>query len=443
MKKVFTSTFAFVFLVAALSFTNELNVQGLNFVQISGQVFGADGGPVANAKIGSRDMETSSMLYTCTGVDGRWNLEVPVDSVSRDLSVFLSNRLTGNSGIDCSTATLGSIPSLGCYSEFGPFVAENDRTINFSVSSLVTRTLRIVDGDGFPVYGASIASRNGQQGPCPISSPQLTTIRAEDNGDDEDINMDGLITVVGAYPSGKDLIVVSPSGTTQVNVNLNSNNQLVVLPMRQSLPIAPIVSLSLSQNQPLVWVYPGALTDLGLYKFTVKLRDGSPVCTISLQTNRKSGNCLMADWLPGVTYEIVVTAWNGKGEGPATSTRHTMAGSTTTSTSAPALAEKSINSVPAVANSVPIAINSEPLATAPQVSISKSAFAKSIAKLAELNVLSGSKVSLKVIRSSAKYCRVLGTTLKGLKAGSCKVAVTVTPKKGKATSKTITLMVTK
>ena len=84
-----------------------------------------------------------------------------------------------------------------------------------------------------------------------------------------------------------------------------------------------------------------------------------------------------------------------------------------------------------------------PAATQPKLTASKSASAKSIATFAKLTVLSLSKVSLKVVASSAKYCKVSGSTLKGLKTGSCKVTVTVTPKKGKATSKTVTLKVTK
>ena len=83
------------------------------------------------------------------------------------------------------------------------------------------------------------------------------------------------------------------------------------------------------------------------------------------------------------------------------------------------------------------------LTTTPAVTTRKSATAKSIATFAKLTVLSTSKVSLKVASSYAKYCKVSGTTLKGLKAGSCKVTVTVTPKKGRATSKTVTLRVTK
>ncbi len=84
-----------------------------------------------------------------------------------------------------------------------------------------------------------------------------------------------------------------------------------------------------------------------------------------------------------------------------------------------------------------------PAVTTPAVTTKKAASAKSIATYAKLKVLSTSKVSLKVVSSYAKYCKVSGTTLKGVKAGTCKVTVTVTPKKGKATSKTVTLKVSK
>jgi hypothetical protein len=79
----------------------------------------------------------------------------------------------------------------------------------------------------------------------------------------------------------------------------------------------------------------------------------------------------------------------------------------------------------------------------PKVTISRSATAKSIAAYAKIKVLSTSKVSLKIVSSYAKYCKVTGAMLKGVKAGFCKVTVTVTPKKGRATSKTVTLKVTK
>ena len=82
-----------------------------------------------------------------------------------------------------------------------------------------------------------------------------------------------------------------------------------------------------------------------------------------------------------------------------------------------------------------------PTVATPTVSKTKSATASSIARYAKLTVLSTSKVTLKVVSSYAKYCKVSGTTLKGLKAGTCKVTVTVTPKKGRATFKTVTLKI--
>jgi hypothetical protein len=84
-----------------------------------------------------------------------------------------------------------------------------------------------------------------------------------------------------------------------------------------------------------------------------------------------------------------------------------------------------------------------PVATAPKVALSKATSAKSIAVYAKLKVLITSKVLLKVASSSSNYCRVSGVALKGLKTGACRVKVTVTSTKGKATSKTITLKVIK
>lgn len=75
--------------------------------------------------------------------------------------------------------------------------------------------------------------------------------------------------------------------------------------------------------------------------------------------------------------------------------------------------------------------------------VSKSATARSIAKFAKFKVPATSKVSLKVVPSSSKVCKVVGASLKGLKAGSCKVTVTVKPRTGKSTSKTIALKVAK
>ena len=80
-------------------------------------------------------------------------------------------------------------------------------------------------------------------------------------------------------------------------------------------------------------------------------------------------------------------------------------------------------------------------ASATQLSRTTSRTAKSLAVQAKLTVLKGSTVSMKVFASSAKYCKAQGSTIKGLKVGTCKVTVTVKPKKGPSRSKTLTLKV--
>jgi hypothetical protein len=75
--------------------------------------------------------------------------------------------------------------------------------------------------------------------------------------------------------------------------------------------------------------------------------------------------------------------------------------------------------------------------------IAKSSKLTAIATIAKLTYSKTSKVSLVVAMSSKKICRVAGTALKGLKAGVCKVTVTVTTSKGKKTSQTLTLKVAK
>ena len=77
------------------------------------------------------------------------------------------------------------------------------------------------------------------------------------------------------------------------------------------------------------------------------------------------------------------------------------------------------------------------------LSLKKAVSAKWVAAYAKMKVSSTSTVSLSVSAGSALYCRVSGTSLKGLKAGSCKVTVSVSPKKGKAISKTVTIKVSK
>jgi hypothetical protein len=131
---------------------------------------------------------------------------------------------------------------------------------------------------------------------------------------------------------------------------------------------------------------------------------------------------------------------------PTTATPATTAppSSVVSQTTSPASTEAPATTAPAT--TAPLAASgagtSVSVAVAPVVSAKKAATGSSIAKYAKITVASGARITLKVATSSAKYCRVSGTSLKGVKAGSCRVTVTVTPKSGKAVSKTVTLKVT-
>jgi len=75
------------------------------------------------------------------------------------------------------------------------------------------------------------------------------------------------------------------------------------------------------------------------------------------------------------------------------------------------------------------------------LAIAKTSSFTALATLAKLTKAKTSKVSAVVAPSSKKICQVVKTAVKGLKAGSCKVTVTVTTAKGKKTSRTIALKV--
>jgi YVTN family beta-propeller protein len=77
------------------------------------------------------------------------------------------------------------------------------------------------------------------------------------------------------------------------------------------------------------------------------------------------------------------------------------------------------------------------------LSTRRSVSGKSIAQFAKIEVPSGSKMAIKISASSKKTCRVTGTSVKGLKSGTCKITVSVKTKSGKTKTKTVSLKVSK
>ena len=84
-----------------------------------------------------------------------------------------------------------------------------------------------------------------------------------------------------------------------------------------------------------------------------------------------------------------------------------------------------------LANAIPLVTPTEPVSSS------------AIAAYSKLTIPNGATISINVAPSSTKYCKVSGSTLRGIKTGPCTVSVSVKPKSGKAVSKTMTFTVSK
>ena len=120
---------------------------------------------------------------------------------------------------------------------------------------------------------------------------------------------------------------------------------------------------------------------------------------------------------------------------PPVTTATTAAPVATAATSTSVASATTMSSLVTVAPSTTIAVSQ------PVVSATKAATAVSLAKYAKVTVPAGAKVTAKVLSSSSKFCKLVGSSVKGIKKGLCKVTLTVTPKKGSVVIKTVVLKV--
>ena len=103
---------------------------------------------------------------------------------------------------------------------------------------------------------------------------------------------------------------------------------------------------------------------------------------------------------------------------------------TTTTTVAPTTIT---TTVPATTTVAPT--TTAPAPTVPTVKAGRTITRSAIGKAAGVSIPAGAKVTLVVATSSKKICRLSGTAVKGLKAGTCRVTVSVTPKATKSSPK--------
>jgi hypothetical protein len=83
------------------------------------------------------------------------------------------------------------------------------------------------------------------------------------------------------------------------------------------------------------------------------------------------------------------------------------------------------------------------VAVAPSITSQKALTARAIATYKKFAIPAGAQISVSIAASSKKYCKVVGSTVKYVSAGTCKITVTAKPKKGSAKSTTVTLKVKK
>jgi hypothetical protein len=75
------------------------------------------------------------------------------------------------------------------------------------------------------------------------------------------------------------------------------------------------------------------------------------------------------------------------------------------------------------------------------VKVGKSVSFTAVAKQNSVTVPKGAVLKVVVSGKSAKQCKVVGKSVKALKKGACRVTITVTPKKGRKVTKTVSIVV--
>ena len=190
-------------------------------------------------------------------------------------------------------------------------------------------------------------------------------------------------------------------------------------------------TIAMSSDTEVLTVAEGATENIS---FAVNSVSGSSTTTYAVAVTRSAA----APTTAAPTTAAPTTA------APTTAAPTTSPPVTTATTAAPvatAAASTSVASATTVSSLVTVSPSTTIAVSQPVVSATKAATAASLAKYAKVTVPAGAKVTVKVLSSSSKYCKLVGSSVKGIKKGLCKVSLTVTPKKGSVVTKTVVLKV--
>ena len=150
--------------------------------------------------------------------------------------------------------------------------------------------------------------------------------------------------------------------------------------------------------------------------------------------------------MPAGTYSIMVSYQNSLGDQAANQSvgqivlrEPCISGQTSNDGYSPCTA---VTTTTTTAPTTTVPQDSNVLQTLCSVKKGKSITRACLAKNAKITISSSSKVKIKVATSSTKLCKLSGPSIKSLKAGTCSATMTVTPKKGKAKSYKVKVVIT-
>jgi hypothetical protein len=229
-------------------------------------------------------------------------------------------------------------------------------------------------------------------------------------------------------------VAISADGTriaigAQDNDGTSSGAGHVRVYSSQNLPGAPTISSVTATNGSLTVAFtagPNGGSSITNYKYSI---DGTNF--IALNPVTTTSPLTISGLTNGTTYTVSIKAVNGLGDSPASNAVTGTPVAPTTTTAAP-----TTTTTTAVATTTTVT----PM-VAPIVTSKKAASLKSLAVFGKITVPSGAKVTAVVTSSSKTICRVIGTTVKGIKKGTCRVAITVKTKTGAETTRIVAVPV--
>jgi hypothetical protein len=189
----------------------------------------------------------------------------------------------------------------------------------------------------------------------------------------------------------------------------------------------------------------GQTTDLACPVGTYRLEQGQASCLdapagtyVSVTGAQASNNCLAGTFSASTRSTSCVVAQANFYVDTIAATAATACPATYTS---PAGSDSATDCIAPVVSQTPSVVAAPTAKALPSLGVGKKMKIKTLATEIEMSIPAKSKLSAKVAKSSKKFCKVSGTSIKALKTGSCVVTVKVKPKKGSATTKATTITI--